>query len=141
MRIVAKILIVDDENDVVSLIKFLLEKDGHAVSEASNGVMALEKIGLDQNGARKGEFVRYDLVILDVMMPLMDGYTVSAKLSADPLARAIPIIVLTAKGGLQDIFTPASNVVAYVSKPFDPKKLRQTVADTLAARGTQEGRP
>ncbi|MDE1977078.1 MAG: response regulator [Elusimicrobia bacterium] len=137
----ANILIVDDENDVVSLIKFLLEKDGHAVSQASDGVMALEKIGFDQNGARKGEFVRFDLIILDVMMPLMDGYTVSAKLSSDPLARSIPIIVLTAKGGLQDIFTPASNVVAYISKPFDPKKLRQTVADILAARGTQEGRP
>jgi len=140
MRIVAKILIVDDEGDVVSLIKFLLEKDGHGVFTASNGVMALETIGLDKNGARRGEFVRFDLIILDVMMPLMDGYTASAKLFADPLARTIPIIILTAKGGLQDIFTPASNVVAYLSKPFDPKKLRQTVADSLAKRLDGEGR-
>ncbi|MHB2026235.1 MAG: response regulator [Elusimicrobiota bacterium] len=131
----ADILIVDDEKDVVSLIQFMLEKDGHSVSSAGNGVEALKKLGLDRNGTRQGPpSGKCDLIILDVMMPLMDGYSTCAKLSADPDARFIPVIVLTAKGELADIFAPASNVRAYLAKPFDPKTLRQTVADALSQR-------
>lgn len=119
----AKILIVDDEKDVVELLQFLLEKDGHEVLSANNG-----KDGLDL--ALKN---RPDLMLLDVMMPLMDGYTVQTKLEEAPEGKSIPIIVLTAKGQLKDAFGKAPNVKAYLEKPFDPKALRAKIAESLGS--------
>ncbi|OGR88795.1 MAG: hypothetical protein A3J74_04870 [Elusimicrobia bacterium RIFCSPHIGHO2_02_FULL_57_9] len=124
----ANILIVDDEKDVVSLVGFLLEKDGHKVSQAYNGAEALEKMGVEPPSENKPI---PDLIILDVMMPVMDGYSVTSKLAANSRTRSVPIIVLTAKGQMRDLFQLTSNVAAYLEKPFDPKHLRDTVASVL----------
>jgi CheY-like chemotaxis protein len=118
----ARIMVVDDERDVVTLIRFMLEKDGHQVTEAYNGEQALEK-------ASQG--LPPDLMILDVMMPVMDGYTLSARLSDDIRTRGIPLLILTAKGDMRDLFELAPNVAAYIEKPFDPKTLRELVNGML----------
>lgn len=117
----AKILVVDDEKDVVELISFLLEKDGYTVIKASNGREALEIVEQSQP----------DLILLDVMMPEMDGYTVQTRLQENPKTKKIPIIVLTAKGQLRDVFAMSANVAAYMEKPFDPKSLRQKIQESL----------
>lgn len=118
----SKILVVDDEKDVVELLKFLLEKDGHSVIIAHNG-----RDGLDL--ARKQ---MPELILLDVMMPEMDGYTVQTQLLEGENTRGIPIIILTAKGQLRDVFAMSANVKAYIEKPFDPKTLRQKIQESLA---------
>lgn len=127
----ARILVVDDERDVVTLIKFLLEKDGHQVLEAYNGAEALAKLGVEPK-ADGAELP--DLVVCDVMMPVLDGFTVSRRLGENPRTRGLPIIVLTAKGQMRDLFESASNVAAYVEKPFDPKKLRELITGVLSRK-------
>ncbi len=117
----AKILVCDDEKDVVELISFLLEKDGYAVVTAKNGREALEVVAKEIP----------DLILLDVMMPEMDGYTVQTRLQEDPKTKNIPIIILTAKGQMRDVFAMSSNVAAYMEKPFDPKSLRQKIQESL----------
>src|SRR5262245_12336408 len=112
----ARIMIVDDERDVVTLIKFLLQRDGHEVSEAYNGAQALEKLGVDP--PKEGVLLP-DLLIVDVMMPLVDGYSLCTKLSESASACSIPVLVLTAKGEMRDLFQLSSNVAAYIEKPFD----------------------
>lgn len=117
----AKILVVDDERDVVELLKFLLEKDGYSVVTAYNGREALTVTNENQP----------DLILLDVMMPEMDGYTVQTQLLDNPKTREIPIIILTAKGQLRDVFAMSANVRAYIEKPFDPKTLRAKIQESL----------
>ncbi len=126
----ANIMVVEDEKDVVTLLKFLLEKDGHKVTEAYNGLEALGKMGIDLN--KKTEALQFvpDLILLDVMMPIMDGYSVCTKLQEIESTRLIPVIVLTAKGEMRELFDRA-NVAAYVNKPFDIQKLRQVIAQVL----------
>ena len=124
----AHILVVDDERDIVTLIKFLLEMDNHTVSEAFNGMEALQKLGLEPGGAPP---IQPALIILDVMMPVMDGHTTAGKLAADSRTRAIPLLVLTAKGRMRDLFELSPNVAAYLEKPFDPKALRELIIGML----------
>jgi len=118
----ARVLVVDDERDVVELVKFLLERDGHKVIEAFNGREALEKAYAELP----------DLIILDIMMPEMDGYTVNARLTETESTRRIPVIILTAKGQMRDVFEMASNVAFYMEKPFDPKHLREKIQEVLS---------
>ncbi len=117
----ARVLVVDDEKDVVELVKFLLERDGHQVLEAYNGKEALERANAEHP----------DLIILDIMMPEMDGYTVNAHLTENEATRRIPVIILTAKGQMRDVFEMASNVAFYMEKPFDPKHLREKIREVL----------
>lgn len=135
----ARILVVDDERDVVSLLRFLLEKDGHEVLEAYNGAEALETLGISpaSNGPdpAPGTFPALpDLVILDVVMPVMDGYSTTEALAADPRTRSIPVLILTAKNEMKALCQEAPNIAAYVEKPFDPRKLRELVASLFPAR-------
>lgn len=122
----AKVMIVDDEKDVVTLVRFLMEKDGYEVTDACNGADALDKLGIDPP---KADVVLPDVIILDIMMPVMDGYTMQTKLQENEKAKKIPLIVLTAKGQMRDVFQHAST--AFVEKPFDPKSLRDLVKKTL----------
>ncbi len=120
----AKILVVDDEKDVVELLSFLLKKDGYTVITANNGRVALEMVPKEMP----------DLILLDVMMPEMDGYTVQTQLLENPQTKNIPIIILTAKGQLRDVFAMSANVAAYIEKPFDPKTLRGKIQESLAKK-------
>jgi CheY-like chemotaxis protein len=126
----ARVMVVDDEPEIVTLLRFLLEKEGYQVSDAGNGQIALERLGLEK-GLEAAPLP--DLMILDIMMPVMDGYMLNIRLQNDPRTRGIPILVLTAKGQkMRDLFEMAPNVAAYVQKPFDPKMLRELVAGILS---------
>src|SRR5262245_50758304 len=111
----AHVLVVDDERDVVELVKFMLEKDGHRVNGVYNGQEALDWM----------ETNKPELIILDIMMPGVDGYTVNTRLQANDATRQIPVIILTAKGQMRDLFEMAPNVAAYIEKPFNPTILRE----------------
>jgi CheY-like chemotaxis protein len=127
----AKVMVVDDERDVVELLSFVLKKDGYDVIRAYNGREGLEKIGLLPSAEPP---VKPDLMILDIMMPEIDGFTVQNKMAEDETTRSIPIIILTAKGQMRDLFGMARNVTAYIEKPFDPKILREKVKEVLNTR-------
>jgi len=127
----AKILLADDEHDVVTLLRFLLEKEGHSIDEAYSGTQVLAKLGVD-GPARPA--ARPDLIVLDVMMPGADGYTVARRLADEDRTKGIPIVILTAKGGMRDLFGFCANIAEYMQKPFDPATLRDVVAKTLQAK-------
>ena len=127
----AHIMVVDDERDIVTLLKFLLEKDAHRVSVAYNGAEALDKLGVEP--VRPSAEIP-DLIVLDVMMPLIDGYTVSSRLSQNARMKKTPVIILTGKGEMRDLFGFATNVATYVEKPFEPKGLRDIIAGVLAKK-------
>ncbi|MHB2026234.1 MAG: response regulator [Elusimicrobiota bacterium] len=132
----SRVLIVDDEAEIVTLLRFILEKEGYSVSEAGNGVAALDVLGIEP--ANPSAQIP-DIIILDIMMPLMDGYALNTRLQADDRTRGIPILILTARGQkMRDIFEIAPNVSAYVQKPFDPKMLRELIAAILAGNGAKK---
>lgn len=125
----SKVLVVDDEKDVVYLIKVLLEREKLEVMEAYNGLEAYNRL------TSKGpERVLPDAMILDIMMPEMDGYTLQAKLQEMDQLNEIPIIILTAKGQMKDLFELSSNIFAFVEKPFEPKNLIKIVKDAIASK-------
>jgi phosphate regulon transcriptional regulator PhoB len=108
------ILVVDDEEDVLELLRYNLEKDGYKVYTATSGEEALEKA--------IGKLP--DLVALDVMLPGIDGLEVCKKLKNDAKTSYIPIIMLTARGEESDIVTGLEiGADDYVTKPFSPKEL------------------
>lgn len=127
----ARILVVDDERDVATMLKFMLEKDGHAVTTAHNGLEALVELGLEPADDGKPH---YDLAILDVMMPGLDGYGVCARMFAAPRTKAVPVLMLTAKGEMRELNQRAPNVAAHVDKPFDPRELRDLVAGMMGGK-------
>jgi two-component system alkaline phosphatase synthesis response regulator PhoP len=127
-----KVLIVDDEPEIVTLLKAFLEKSGFEVLDAANGELALKYFGIQPFDPA---IVLPDIVILDIMMPVMDGYALNAKLQADPRTAKIPIVVLTAKGQkMRELFEMAPNVAAYVQKPFNPKILRDLLINLLSGK-------
>lgn len=109
-----KILTVDDEKHIVRLIQVNLERQGYEVVTANDGREALEKVDSE----------RPDLVILDVMMPYMDGFEVLQNMKRNPSTRDIPVIMLTAKAQDADVFKGwQSGVDCYLTKPFNPMEL------------------
>jgi len=123
-----KILIVDDEPDLVELVSYNLKKEGFKVATASDGEDALEKI-------RKSTF---DLIILDLMLPGIQGVELCQMLRSNPKTEAIPIIMLTAKGEVSDkIRGLETGADDYMTKPFSPKELLARVKAVL--RRTGEG--
>ncbi len=124
----SKVMVVDDEKDVVYLIKVLMEREKFEVLEAYNGLEAYNK--LTEDGPNK---VLPDVIILDIMMPEMDGYTFQSKLQELDGLRDIPIVILTAKGQMKDLFELSSNIFAFVEKPFEPKNLVKIVRDALVS--------
>ena len=117
-----KILVVDDERDLVETLVFRLEALGYEVLTAYNG----------QEGLDKARTEKPDLILLDVMMPVMDGYQVCRMLKFDEEFKSIPIIMLTARGQDKDKKT-GSDVGAddYVTKPFDSADLTARIKKFL----------
>ncbi len=119
-----KILLVDDEQDLISTVSYRLRFAQYAVVTASNGQEALEKAASE----------RPDLILLDTNMPVMDGHEVLRQLRADPQLKDIPVIMLTARAAAQDIATASALGVAdYVTKPFDFCELLEKVTAVLKA--------
>ena len=127
----ARILVVDDERDVVTMLKFMFEKDGHDVDMAYDGVAALAALGIEPPDATK---ILPDVAIMDMMMPELDGYAVCAKMGEGPRTRTIPVVMLSANSGEKSAAHPLPHVAARIDKPFDPRVLRKTVADLLSGK-------
>jgi two-component system alkaline phosphatase synthesis response regulator PhoP/two-component system response regulator VicR len=109
-----KILAVDDERHIVRLVQVNLERAGYDVITAFDGVEALKKVHDEKP----------DLIVLDVMMPQMDGFETLKNLKANPETRDIPVIMLTAKAQDADVFRGwQSGVDCYLTKPFNPLEL------------------
>ena len=117
-----KVLIADDEPNIVVSLEFLMKQKGYVVKVVSNGRDALAAVG---------EFAP-DLVLLDVMMPLLSGYELCQKVRENPAWSGIRIIMLSAKG--RDVEVTKGIAVgadAYVTKPFSTKELLAKVAELL----------
>jgi phosphate regulon transcriptional regulator PhoB len=109
-----KILVVDDEPDIVELVAYNLKKEGFVVSSASDGEEALAKIRNE----------KFDFVILDLMLPGMPGMEICRVLRSDPKTNNLPIIMLTAKGEEVDkILGLEIGADDYLTKPFSPREL------------------
>jgi len=118
-----KILIADDHAEVVELVRVTLEGEDYEIVDASNGKEALKKARLEKP----------DLVLLDVVMPKMDGFEVCRKLKKDPQTKEIPIIMLTAKA--QEVEKEKGREVGasdYITKPFSPSALLTKIEEILA---------
>jgi CheY-like chemotaxis protein len=125
------VLLVDDERAIRTICRVNLEGDGLAVNEATDGAEALEQV------KRK----RPSLVLLDVMMPGVDGWSVAAQLGEDAETRDIPIVFLSARAAPEDrLHAQELGAVGYVVKPFDPLELSEVVREVLGrvARGERE---
>lgn len=117
-----RILVVDDELDMLMVIKLRLEAGGFEVATATDGLEGL-------NMARK---IKPDLIVLDIMLPKMNGYKVSRFLKFDEAYKDIPIVMLTALGGDQDRSTGIeTGADAYLTKPFESQELLATVRKFL----------
>ena len=114
----ATILVVDDERPLRDLLVDLFESGGHRAVVAIHGRQALALVGTD----------RPDLVLSDVMMPLMDGIELCRRLKADADTRAIPVILMSAMG---ERLARGSQADAFIAKPFDLEVMEALVADRL----------
>lgn len=118
-----KVLIADDEPNIVVSLQFMLKREGYEVVVARDGPEALEAIQRE----------RPALVLLDGMMPGMSGYAVCEAVRADPELRETRILMLTAKGRETDIARgQGAGVDAYVTKPFSTRELIVQIRDMLA---------
>ena len=117
-----KILVVDDDTELVELISFNLKQAGHSVGTASNGVDAL----------KKARSLEPDLIVLDVMMPELDGFAVCEILRRDPTTATVPILMLTALSSeLGRLAGLGSGASEFATKPFSPRVLVQRIEDLL----------
>jgi len=128
----SNILVVEDDSDIAALIAHYLEKAGHRVDKLASGTDVLPRL-------RK---VPADLVILDLMLPGLDGLVVCQAMRTDPATAEIPIIMLTARGEESDRISGLElGADDYVTKPFSPKELSARVTALLrrTARGGASG--
>jgi len=124
-----RVLVIDDEAPIRLLCRVNLEAEGMEVLEAADGPSGLEKARSE----------RPDVVLLDVMMPGLDGWGVAEELLADDRTSAIPIVFLTARAELRDRARGIDlGGVDYVTKPFNPVELAPLVRDLLARVGRGE---
>jgi DNA-binding response OmpR family regulator len=126
-----KTLVIDDEAPIRLLCRVNLEAEGVEVLEAADGATGLE--------IAKGE--KPDAILLDVMMPGLDGWSVAERLLSDEETGAIPIIFLTARADLRDrVRGMDAGGLDYVTKPFNPVELASLVRDVVeaVARGERE---
>lgn len=109
------LIVIDDEPDIRFVLRTALERAGYRVEEAANGIEALERINANPP----------DAVILDLMMPKLDGHSVNLRLKENPTTAHIPVIVITGKGYLKELLEIREDlkVTAYLEKPFQVKTL------------------
>lgn len=121
----AKILVAEDERDILELIIFTLQFASHHVLAAENGEQALELVQQELP----------DLVLLDARMPRLSGYDVCRLIKSNPATQDIPVVFLSAKGQESEIRAGLeSGAVEYLVKPFSPEELIQSLEDILAGR-------
>jgi CheY-like chemotaxis protein len=121
----AKILVVEDEPENRLLIGMILTTEGYQVIPAVDGADALARLASEPP----------DLILLDLMMPQMNGFEVLERLRADPTTAPVPVIVLTALAQERDIARAVSSgAQGYVIKPFEPDELLKRIGQALGVR-------
>jgi DNA-binding response OmpR family regulator len=121
----ATVLVVDDDPVIQKLLQVNFEMEDYTVLTASDGV----------EGLARAREERPDIVVLDIMMPRMNGLEVASALKADPDTARIPVILLSAKAQGSDLQAGSdTGADDYVTKPFDPLELLERVSSLLAAR-------
>ena len=117
-----RVLVVDDDPQVLKLLRVNFELEGYDVGFASNGEEALDAIASQ----------RPDVLVCDVMMPGIDGLEVVRRLRADPKTASLPVVVVSAKAQQADLADgEVAGADAYVTKPFDPQDILDAVARLL----------
>jgi CheY-like chemotaxis protein len=120
------ILVIDDDPVIQKLLSVNFEMEGYRVVTASDGLEGLAQVGI----------ANPDIILLDVMMPRMDGLEVARKLKSDPLTTAIPIVLLSAKAQSTDIQSGLeAGAEDYITKPFDPLELLDKVGALIGGAG------
>ena len=125
-----KILVVDDEIYIVHILDFSLGMEGYEVITALDGEQALEKARTEKP----------DLIVLDIMMPKLDGYETCKRLKADAITKDMPVILLSAKG--RNVDQKVGFEVGaddYITKPFSPRKLVERI-NAILGHGTSQQR-
>jgi DNA-binding response OmpR family regulator len=117
-----KILLADDEEDIKAVITLFLESKGYQIITAFDGLAALDLARSESP----------DLILLDVMMPVVNGFDVCTRLKADEDTRDIPVVMLSAMAQSESVDKGlAAGAVDYVVKPFDPARLEEVIARIL----------
>jgi len=119
---VKKILVVEDDEDIMELISFNLKQEGYSVVKAATG----------ENAVKQAHSASPDLILLDVMLPEIDGLEVCRRLKGDTKTKQLPVIMVTAKGEESDVVSGLElGAEDYVVKPFRPKELVARVRAVL----------
>jgi DNA-binding response OmpR family regulator len=123
---IKRILCIEDESEMIDLIRIILGRRGFEVAGASGGQEGLEKVRREKP----------DLVLLDLMMPDMDGWEVYQQMKADEKTKEIPVVVVTAKAQSIDkvLGLHIAKVDDYIAKPFSPEELLASVERVLAKK-------
>jgi two-component system, OmpR family, alkaline phosphatase synthesis response regulator PhoP len=123
-----RILIVDDEPNIVLALELLMKKEGYEVHTVDDGERAVQA----------AKELRPDLILLDIMMPKMDGYEVCQRIRSDSLLKDVSIIMLTAKGReVEREKGLALGADHYITKPFSTRQVVMKVKEIMAARSGQ----
>ena len=116
-----KVLVIEDEPEMLNLVKYTLERGGFEVSTCDNGRHAWDEITR----------IKPDLLVLDVMLPGIDGYSLQLKIAQDAALKVMPIIVLTALEPSKTLFQKFPQVVEFMTKPFNTEDLLQAAQNAV----------
>lgn len=116
-----KILVADDDNEIIELLKCVLESSGYSVVSVMHGGKLPDLVKQEKP----------DLIILDVLLPGLDGYSLQLQLSQDEETNSVPVIVLTALPASRSLFEKFQQVKCFMSKPFETEKLLSEVKKVL----------
>jgi len=120
-----KILLVEDEPDIIRLVKFTLEQRNFEVVATSNGLAAIEIASTEKP----------DLILLDVMMPVINGYDTCVRLKKNEKTKDIPVIILSAKAQKKEVDRALRVGAAdFIAKPFSPRELREKIEKILSIK-------
>jgi CheY-like chemotaxis protein len=128
----AHILVADDDPSVLKLAATVLGLDGHEVTTCASGPETLRRLGL-QGGDSEPE--QPELIVLDIMMAKVDGYSLARAVRENPRTRRIPILVVSALRELSQLFTATVQVEDFLCKPFTPDELARRVSRILERAG------
>ncbi|MBI2863276.1 MAG: response regulator [Chloroflexi bacterium] len=121
----AKVMVIDDDPGIIEVVEVMLSLDGHAAAHSQDSSAALERVRQEAP----------DLILLDLMMPFVDGWQVLAALRRDRQTQAIPVVMLTARADLEQAkINPAGwGLADFVVKPFDFESLSNAIRKGLSA--------